>query len=175
MLIRTHLGLSVDGFIATPDGLPAFLAMPDFLPTRCRLAGVQRAIDADVMGRVALDAGLESWNRPWPGKQIYVLTSRPVPPEVPADVVVACNSPSELLDRLRGRRSCRRRVPPRRTAHAQRLPRPRRGRPARAPGAPGHPRQGRALLAAARPAVATAARAPERLPRCTLHTVYTFA
>jgi hypothetical protein len=32
MLIRTRLGLSVDGFIATPEGLPAFLAMPDFAP-----------------------------------------------------------------------------------------------------------------------------------------------
>jgi dihydrofolate reductase len=59
-------------------------------------------IDAVVMGRVALDAGLESGSWPWPGKQIYVLTSRPVPPEVPADVVVASDSPSELLDRLRG-------------------------------------------------------------------------
>jgi hypothetical protein len=32
MRIRTRMGVSVDGFIATPDGLPAFLAMPDFVP-----------------------------------------------------------------------------------------------------------------------------------------------
>jgi dihydrofolate reductase len=54
------------------------------------------------LAHVPADAGLESGNRPWPGKQIYVLTSRPVPPEVPADVVVASHNPSELLDRLRG-------------------------------------------------------------------------
>jgi hypothetical protein len=38
------------------------------------------------MGRVALDTGLGSGEWPWPGKQIYVLTSRPVPADVPADV-----------------------------------------------------------------------------------------
>jgi hypothetical protein len=32
MLTRTRLGLSIDGFIATLDGRPAFLAMPDFVP-----------------------------------------------------------------------------------------------------------------------------------------------
>jgi dihydrofolate reductase len=54
------------------------------------------------MGRVALDAGLASGDWPWPGKQVYVLTSRPVPPDVAADVVVGSDSPSELLDRVRG-------------------------------------------------------------------------
>jgi hypothetical protein len=50
-------------------------------------------IDAVVMGRVALDTGLGSGDWPWPGKQIYVLTSRPVPADVPADVVVASDTP----------------------------------------------------------------------------------
>jgi dihydrofolate reductase len=58
-------------------------------------------IDAVVMGRVGLDAGMQASEWPWPGKQIYVLTSRPVPAEVPADVVVADGSPAGLLDRLR--------------------------------------------------------------------------
>jgi dihydrofolate reductase len=103
MLIRTRLGLSVDGFIATPDGLPAFLAMPGFAPhSSYDWSGFNEQIDAVVMGRVPFDAGLASGNWPWPGKQIYVLTSRPVPREVPADVVVASDSPSGLFDRLRG-------------------------------------------------------------------------
>jgi dihydrofolate reductase len=103
MLIRTRLGLSVDGFIATPDGRPAFLAMPDFAPhSSYGWAGFDHQIDAVVMGRVPLDAGLASGDWPWPGNQIYVLTSRPVPPDVPADVVVASDRPTELLDRLRG-------------------------------------------------------------------------
>ena len=33
MLIRTRMGVSTDGFIATPDGLPAFLAIRGFVPT----------------------------------------------------------------------------------------------------------------------------------------------
>lgn len=32
MLIRSRMGVSLDGFVATPDGLPAWLAMADFAP-----------------------------------------------------------------------------------------------------------------------------------------------
>ena len=32
MLIRTRMGVSVDGFIATLDGVPVFVVMPDFVP-----------------------------------------------------------------------------------------------------------------------------------------------
>ena len=32
MLIRTHIGVSLDGFVATPDGLPAWDAIPTFGP-----------------------------------------------------------------------------------------------------------------------------------------------
>jgi hypothetical protein len=32
MLIRTHIGVSLDGFVATPDALPAWDAMPTFGP-----------------------------------------------------------------------------------------------------------------------------------------------
>lgn len=102
MLIRTRMGVSVDGFIATPDGIPAFVAMPDFVPHESYgWAEFDEQIDAVVLGRVALDAGLRASTWPWPGKQIFVLTSRPVPAEVPADVVVADDSPQGLLERLR--------------------------------------------------------------------------
>jgi dihydrofolate reductase len=57
-------------------------------------------IDAVVMGRVPLDAGLSASEWPWPGKDIYVLTSRAVPAEVPADVVVADSRPTGLLEKL---------------------------------------------------------------------------
>jgi dihydrofolate reductase len=53
------------------------------------------------MGRVGLDAGMQTSDWPWPGKQIYVLTSKPVPANVPAEVVVANDSPRGLLDQLR--------------------------------------------------------------------------
>jgi dihydrofolate reductase len=106
MQIRTRMGISVDGFIATPDGRPAFLAMPDFVPHNSYgWSEFNEQIDAVVMGRVGLDAGLHNWFQnndwPWPGKQIYVLTSRAVPRSVPADVVIADETPSGLVEKLR--------------------------------------------------------------------------
>jgi dihydrofolate reductase len=102
MLIRTRMGVSVDGFIATPDGVPVFVVMPDFAPhTSYDWPEFDDEIDAVLLGRVALDAGLAANAWPWPGKQIFVLTSRPVPANVPADVVVADQSPQALLERLR--------------------------------------------------------------------------
>jgi hypothetical protein len=32
MQIRTHIGVSVDGFVASADRRPAVLSMPDFVP-----------------------------------------------------------------------------------------------------------------------------------------------
>jgi dihydrofolate reductase len=102
MLIRTRMGVSVDGFIATPDGVPVFVAMPGFVPHESYgWPEFDEQIDAVVLGRFALDAGLAANEWPWPGKQIFVLTSRPIPPDVPADVVVADPRPRGLLERLR--------------------------------------------------------------------------
>lgn len=102
MLIRTRMGISVDGFIATPDGSPAFRAMPHFVPHGSYdWREFNDQIDAVVMGRVPFDAGLQSGDWPWPGKQIYVLTSRPLPDTVPADDVIADTTPTGLLDKLR--------------------------------------------------------------------------
>ena len=103
MLVRTRLGVSVDGFIAFSDGRPTFLAMPDFSPhTSYGWPEFDEQCEAVVMGRVPLDAGLQASTWPWPEKQIYVLTSRPLPAGIPADVVVADDSPAGLLDKLRG-------------------------------------------------------------------------
>jgi dihydrofolate reductase len=105
MLIRTRMGVSVDGFIATPDGLPAFLAIPEFTPHGSHdWPEFSQQCDAVVMGRTGLDAGLDSGDWPWPGKHVYVLTSRPAPADVPADVVVTDGSPEGLLRRLRAAR-----------------------------------------------------------------------
>ena len=102
MQIRTRLGVSVDGFIASPDGRPAFLAMPDFSPhDSYDWPEFDAQCDAVVMGRVPLEAGLGAGNWPWPGKQIFVLTSKPLPEGIPADVVVADDTPAGLLAKLR--------------------------------------------------------------------------
>ena len=106
MLIRSRMGVSADGFVATPDGLPALLAMPDFVP------GVSHGhpefiegSNAAVMGRTTFLPALGAPSWPWPGKQVYVLTSRPLPPDTPADVVVARHGPAALVGQLRSRGS----------------------------------------------------------------------
>jgi dihydrofolate reductase len=95
MLIRSRMGISADGFVATPDGLPTLHVEPSFVP------GVSHGFpefiencDAVVMGRTTfLPAlgGLPGW--PWPGLQVYVLTSSPLPDTAPEDVIVGASAP----------------------------------------------------------------------------------
>jgi dihydrofolate reductase len=61
--------------------------------------------DAVVMGRSTFLPALGAATWPWPGLQVYVLTSRPLPPESPADVIVASGGPAALVERLRSRGS----------------------------------------------------------------------
>ena len=80
MLIRSRMGVSADGFVATPDGLPALLALPGFVPGESHghpefIAGC----DAVVMGRSTFLPALGAPSWPWPGLQVYVLTSSPLP------------------------------------------------------------------------------------------------
>ncbi|HKB31725.1 MAG TPA: dihydrofolate reductase family protein [Streptosporangiaceae bacterium] len=108
MLIRARMGVSVDGFVATPDGLPALLAMPDFVPGSSH--GHPEFIencDAVVMGRATFLPALGAPSWPWPGKQVYVLTSRPLPANTPADVIVSRGGPAGLAAQLRSRGSGR--------------------------------------------------------------------
>ena len=102
MLIRTRMGVSADGFIATPDGIPAFVAIPGFVPHGSYdWPKFSQQCKAVILGRAALDAGLQADDWPWPGMHVYVLTSRSVPATVPADVVVSDPSPEGLLHQLR--------------------------------------------------------------------------
>jgi dihydrofolate reductase len=110
MLIRTHIGVSLDGFVATPDGLPAWDIMPTFGPGSHGIAELMEQCDAVVMGRTSFDQGFQDWlaNWPWPGKQIYVLTSRPLPANAPAAGVIASKGgPTGLLEQLRAARLAR--------------------------------------------------------------------
>lgn len=100
MQIRTHIGVSVDGFVATPDGRPALLPMPDFVP------GVSHGhpefiadCRAVVMGRATFDPALNAPSWPWPGLAVYVLTSRALFSGLPGEVVSA-SSASELCERI---------------------------------------------------------------------------
>jgi dihydrofolate reductase len=106
MLIRSRMGMSADGFVATPDGLPALLVEPGFDP------GVSHGFpefiencDAAVMGRSTFLPALGSPRWPWPGLQVYVLTSSPLPDGTPEDVIVGAGGPAELARQIRSRGS----------------------------------------------------------------------
>jgi dihydrofolate reductase len=108
MLIRSRMGVSADGFVATPDGLPALLVEPDFE------SGVSHGFpefiadcDAAVMGRSTFLPALGAPEWPWPGLQVYVLTSSPLPDSTPKDVIVGAGGPAELARQLRSRGSDR--------------------------------------------------------------------
>jgi dihydrofolate reductase len=98
MQIKTHIGVSVDGFISSADGLPAILAMPGFE------SGVSHGLpefiagcSAVVMGRTTFVPALGSPHWPWPDLQVFVLTTRPLPEGTP-DHVVSAGDPSTLLE-----------------------------------------------------------------------------
>jgi dihydrofolate reductase len=104
MLIRTHVGVSLDGFVATPDGLPAWDAIPTFGPGSHGYDEVTAQCDAVVMGRTSFDQGFQDWltNWPWPDKPVYVLTSRPLPANASSVGVIASQGgPAGLLEQLR--------------------------------------------------------------------------
>jgi dihydrofolate reductase len=100
------MGVSLDGFVATPDGAPALLAMPGFVP------GVSHGYpefihecDAVVMGRTTFVPALGGPDWPWAGLQVYVLTSSPLPAGTPGDVIVARGGPAGLAEQLKSRGS----------------------------------------------------------------------
>lgn len=109
MLIKSRMGVSVDGFVADAAGVPAIALAPGFEP------GVSHGFpefiagcDAVVMGRSTFLPALGAGDWPWPGLQVYVLTSRPLPDGTPADVI-AVPDPATLAEALRSR--ARRSIP----------------------------------------------------------------
>jgi dihydrofolate reductase len=105
MLIKARMGMSVDGFVGTTEGMPVFAITPGFEP------GVSHGYpefiegcDAAVMGRNTFLPALGAPQWPWPGLQVYVLTSGPLPPQAPRDVI-AMADPAALAQRLRSRPS----------------------------------------------------------------------
>lgn len=106
MLIRARMGVSADGFVSTLDGIPTLAVMPGFVP------GVSHGFpefiegcDAVVMGRNTFRPALGAPAWPWPGLQVFVLTSRPLPANTPAGVIVGAGGPAALAEQLRTRGS----------------------------------------------------------------------
>jgi dihydrofolate reductase len=106
MLIRSRMGVSADGFVATPDGLPALLTAPGFVPGQSHgFPEFIQGCDAVVMGRSTFLPALGAPSWPWAGLSVYVLTSRPLPDGVPPDVTVARGGVTGLVEQLRSRGS----------------------------------------------------------------------
>jgi dihydrofolate reductase len=106
MLIRSRMGISVDGYVATTQGMPTFVAMPGFVP------GVSHGYpefiencDAVLMGRSTFLPALGAPQWPWSGLQVFVITSTPLPAETPPDVVAISGGPPAAVERLRARGS----------------------------------------------------------------------
>jgi len=119
MLILPRVGISADGFVAIPDRMSALAAMPSFQPGGSR--GTQN-LDAVVMGRNTFLPALGAPRWPWPGLQIYVLTSRPLPPADTRrwrNLTRRASGPLPEATHPRVRPGC---SPGRRAAHDPRIP-----------------------------------------------------
>jgi dihydrofolate reductase len=102
MRIATHIGVSLDGFLAEADGTPTWDSLPKFDPSTHGYETFMQDVDAIVMGRTCFDQGFEDgWmdGWPWPGKPVLVVTSRPLQSDVP-DSVQAARDPAEAVQKL---------------------------------------------------------------------------
>jgi dihydrofolate reductase len=101
MQIKTHIAVSVDGFITSRDGLPSILSMPDFdAGSTHGYPEFIASCTAVVMGRTTFEPALDAPRWPWPGLEVFVLTTRPLPAGTPSHVVAA-GSAADLLGLMR--------------------------------------------------------------------------
>ncbi|AHH95690.1 dihydrofolate reductase family protein [Kutzneria viridogrisea] len=97
MRIKTHMAVSIDGYITTPEGWPVQLSMPTFAGrTSHGLPEFLASCRGAVMGRTTFLPALDAPEWPWPGLRVFVLTSSPLPEGTPEDVVTAAD-PAQLL------------------------------------------------------------------------------
>ena len=101
MKASVFVGISIDGFIARPDG------RLDFLPEDAEPHGYEEfmaSVDALVIGRNTFDVVLafDAW--PYGAKPVFVLSTRPLPP-APAGAAVERMSgdPAQIVSELAAR------------------------------------------------------------------------
>jgi dihydrofolate reductase len=98
--IVTRMCISADGYVSTPDGRPAQLADPTFVPGQSHgFPAFQKTCDAVLMGRMTFEPALRAGRWPWPDLDVFVLGSHR-PSGTPDDVVVD-SDPASLLAGLR--------------------------------------------------------------------------
>ncbi|HUA48069.1 MAG TPA: dihydrofolate reductase family protein [Solirubrobacteraceae bacterium] len=100
MQIVSRLCISADGYVTTPDGWPAQIADPTFVPGESHgMPEFLEGKEAALMGRTTFEPALGASRWPWPSLEVFVLASRR-PPGTP-DHVITESDPSRLLARLR--------------------------------------------------------------------------
>jgi dihydrofolate reductase len=100
MQIRTRMCMSADGYVTTPDGWPAQLADPAFVPGESYgFPEFQESCDAALMGRTTFEPALSADRWPWPNLDVFVLGSHR--PSGTPDHVVIESDPARLLQKLR--------------------------------------------------------------------------
>jgi dihydrofolate reductase len=90
---------SVDGYVTTPEGLPAQLADPAWDPAAFGFAEFQASCDAVLMGRTTFEPALGAERWPWADLDVFVLGSHR--PAGTPDRVVVDGDPARLLDGVR--------------------------------------------------------------------------
>ena len=102
MRIKTHHSLSLDGFSATADGLPAITQVTEFKPKETHgIPEFTATTSAVAMGRTTFEPAIGNPWWPWPGRRVYVVSSRELPAGTPEDVVHVTGGVDGLLERLR--------------------------------------------------------------------------
>jgi dihydrofolate reductase len=91
--------MSLDGYVTTPDGLPAQLADPAWDPQVFGFGELQASCDTVLMGRTTFEPAIGAPRWPWPDLDVFVLGSRR-PSGTPGHVVVDAD-PERLLEQVR--------------------------------------------------------------------------
>ena len=100
MQIRTRMCMSADGYVTTPDGWPAQLADPAFVPGESHgFPEFQTSCDAVLMGRTTFEPAVGTDRWPWPNLDVFVLASHR--PSGTPDHVVVDSDPERLLQSVR--------------------------------------------------------------------------
>jgi dihydrofolate reductase len=104
MSIIARFALSLDGFSAGPDGWPAILAAPDFdhRKTSHGIREFTATCDAVAMGRTTFDPAVDNPWWPWPGLDVHVLTSQPLPDKEFETTVTGHADPAAMVAALGG-------------------------------------------------------------------------
>jgi dihydrofolate reductase len=100
MRVRTNFFITLDGKVSGPDGRPVQLLLPNFAGAASYgLPDFLATTEAVVMGRTTFLPAVGAPQWPWT-QPVFVLTSSPLPPETPSDVVTAPTVP-ELVEKMR--------------------------------------------------------------------------